>query len=88
MNRNKKKIWGVVMGEPTVKHPSPVEHRHRIGRWIAGDGFSCIRLDDEVPKLPPILFYTRKEAEDFAITCCKNNGYWNYHAKKHSPREP
>lgn len=89
MNPNKKKIWGVVMGEPTSLHPYKGEAlatvaKQHFGIWMAG--VNLIATNTLTTK--PCLSFTRQEAEIFAKECHRINDKWNYYAKKYSPREP
>jgi hypothetical protein len=77
---NRKKIWGVILGDPQSSHPYPndIRTRHLIGQWIDPIIGAC-------GNIPGILFFTKKEAEEFAISRAKIKS-WNYHAKKYHPR--
>lgn len=72
MNSNKKKIWGVVIGEPKVIKEATKIYLHRVGNFCSG-------LDEAT------LFFTRKEADDFAKMKIKQWVDWNFHVRKFHP---
>lgn len=72
MSPNKKKIWGVAIGEPKVMNGGTKMYLHRVGSF-------CSDLNEAS------LFFTHKEADDFAKMKIKNWVEWNFHVRKFHP---
>lgn len=75
--RNRKKQWGVVLGNHTPQHPNPASAAEKVGWWCGEEGAH--------PGPPAMLFYNKQEAEAWAINRSKYH-HWNYSAKKYNPR--
>lgn len=72
--RNRKRQWGIILGEPT---DADYQFRHLIGLWVDRDGAHH--------GAPRLLFYTKQEAQEWGNNRSKTHE-WNYLAKKYNPR--
>lgn len=70
MSPNKKKQWGVVIGQPTASHPDPQKHQDNIGKFLT-------------PRTK--IFFTKQEAECAAASATNpwwNYHAKKYHPRK------
>lgn len=81
MSPNKKKIWGVVLGSQKPNHIY-ADQAHKAGKWIGEPNGSNLGARDT----PGLLFFTRKEAEEYAQKQEQGNSYWTFLAKKYHPK--
>lgn len=78
-----KKLWGVVVGQPTPAHGDSESIRlgyaphlaDNIGRWVVAGPADAVGPNGET------LYYTRQAARDAAKYHAARNGFWLYHAK-------
>lgn len=80
---NKKRQWGVVLGQPTSSHPNPSDYQNVIGQWVNVNGNSIGLFNPS----PADMVYSKSEAEALAAKYRKLNHLWNYHPKKYNPND-